>query len=61
MRSFPTIPNSTKYRVVFSLDSELCPTKSSKLTYFLLIKIYIYFFFFFNLTYDMMTRQKFYI
>ncbi|KAK9498553.1 hypothetical protein O3M35_003160 [Rhynocoris fuscipes] len=38
--------------------SSYAPSKSSNLTYFLLIKIYI---FFFNLTYDMMTRQKFYI
>ncbi|KAK9500590.1 hypothetical protein O3M35_001829 [Rhynocoris fuscipes] len=54
MRAFQRYQTTESY---YHLFQSYAPTKSSNLTYFLLIKIYI----FFNLTYDMMTRQKFYI
>ncbi|KAK9510423.1 hypothetical protein O3M35_005214 [Rhynocoris fuscipes] len=55
MRAFRRYRTTGSY---FQKFRSYVPTKISNLTYFLLI-----FFFFLNLylTYDMMTRQKFYI
>ncbi|KAK9508285.1 hypothetical protein O3M35_007982 [Rhynocoris fuscipes] len=53
MRAFQRHVTAGSY---FSLVSELFPTKSWNLTYFF-INLYIYLI----LTFDMMTRQKFYI
>ncbi|KAK9504995.1 hypothetical protein O3M35_009152 [Rhynocoris fuscipes] len=52
MRAFQRYPTTGSY---FHWFRSYSPSKSSNLTYFLLIIIL----FFFNLTYDMMTRQKF--
>ncbi|KAK9510169.1 hypothetical protein O3M35_005010 [Rhynocoris fuscipes] len=51
------IPNN---RVEFSLVSELCPFKEFEFGIFFINNNYNNNFFFLNLTYDMMTRQRFY-
>ncbi|KAK9507175.1 hypothetical protein O3M35_007086 [Rhynocoris fuscipes] len=55
MRAFQRYPTTGSN---FHYFRSYAPSKSLNLTYFLLIKIIV--FCFFNLTYDMMTRQKFY-
>ncbi|KAK9498842.1 hypothetical protein O3M35_003398 [Rhynocoris fuscipes] len=52
MRAFQRYPTTGSN---FSLVQELCPFKEFE------FDILFFFFCFFNLTYDMMTRRKFYI